>query len=224
MNLIKVMLLACMSAAAFAVGAEPFALNNNDISAGDCEKNCEAAVLLAGKLFMVRKGAERPALFLQPVQDTDYARDLRAEAVPGELNTDDCVASCEKQLEVADVTVTARRDDEGELVGVWITDVRFGGIFKKAKTSYGPPPAQPSAEEIEKLRGPVAAEGRKCVGGGGTGPGDVCPDHWTTIVHPSTTTLTHVVTIYVFQYVDCLGKIWEIQAADSRVPKGAGSC
>lgn len=210
MNLIKVMLLAWLSAAAFAVGAEPFALNNDDISAGDCEKNCEAAVLLAGKVFVVRKGAERPALFLQPVQDTDHARDLRAEAVPGELNTDDCVASCEKQLEVADVTVTARRDDEGELVGVWITDVRFGGIFKKVKRGlppgFGLPPAQPNAEDIEASLG-SAAEGRVCMGGGGTGPGDVCPEHWV-IVHLDRSCIARVVVdVYQFRYVNCRGDI-----------------
>lgn len=141
------------AADASAVAEEP--LRNADISAGDCEKDCIAHVLFGTDLFLLWKGEEVPSLLLPlgPVPSEN------AEALPtvvrGEINTRDCVASCEKALLVADLELTVQRDGDGEIAAVGARKVRFGnlrlvpdGLAMRSRTPSKEDDAPPSSPVV----------------------------------------------------------------------------
>ena len=145
MKLLKALCIPLTLALAGAESASAGPLLNADISAGACEQNCGEFVLLGDDLFFVWKGEERPNVVLRyGPKDGENAMKLAATPVRGELNTQDCVASCEVDVLVANLKLTVRRDGDGEIEAICarpLADIHFQG----AKTRRGLPPALPGS-------------------------------------------------------------------------------
>lgn len=227
MNLIKVLLLCCALPGALSAAAAPFTLTNEDISAGDCEKDCMRFVLVADEVIFVWKGAEQPKLFLpfgnrNDGPNADSLPDLLGDIVPipGELNTDDCVASCEKELLVADLELTARRDDDGHISAIWVREVHYGGIHKRAKVMRGFPSAALDPNQSAALDVGVS---QSCTGSGGTGPGDgECRERRVMDVHSTRCIvdggISWLVMVGEWLTVDCVGTILGQETFTYRMP------
>ncbi len=167
MRLLKALCIPLTLALAGAESASAGPLLNADISAGACEKNCGEFVLLGDDLFFVWKGEEHPNVVLRyGPKDGENAMKLAATPVPGELNTQDCVASCEVDVLVANLKLTVRRDGDGEIEAICARPLA-DSHFQEAKTARGLPPALPgSAKRLGQ-----AQSAAQCVSNR-TGPGN----------------------------------------------------
>lgn len=212
-------------AGAHAAAGEP--LLNADISAGDCEQDCTAVLLLGKDQFLLWKGDKRPKLLL-PLGPAPS--EVPPTTVRGEINTDDCVASCEKDLLVADLELTVRRDADGHISGVWVREVRLGTVHRiPAGAKPMQSPAVPKQDPKAAVNGPTQGS---CVGGRGTGPGDVeCRITRTFLVQGAACVRTSdgnwwLVVTGVWVTFDCVGRILDRQPMEYVMPAipGYTSC
>lgn len=195
-------------------------LANADISAGDCERNCLAWVLLSDDAFFVWKGEQHPQLVLSlGPADGENVKKMRAKMgftlVRGELHTGDCLANCEAAAVAANLELTVRRDGEGQIQAVWARSVGDGRGYRAPK----PPPSGALSGQDTATLAISAVDPAICTGGGGTGLGDV--ECRATVVHEVLRyrcTAQEVNWIGVKETVDCQGNILDAQAFQYRLP------
>lgn len=199
-------------------------LTNADISTGDCEQNCFAWVLFGDDVFFVWKGEQHPQLVLAlGPADGDNVNRMRAKMdftpVPGELYTGNCLANCEAVVVLANVEVTVRRDGEGDIQATWARELDTGRNYQAPKNL--PLDVLFRGQDVS----PTAKDAAICVGGGGTGPGDV--ECRTTTVYEVLACYCipgEVVWVGVIKTVDCHGNVLEAQAFEYRLPKWLEGC
>lgn len=200
-------------------------LRNEDINAGDCEKNCVQYVLLGADLFFVWKGEERPMLVVPfgPADGENARKEQNRGAVPvrGELNTGECVQACEALVRTANVELLVRRDGDGVIERIWV-DVLDTGRVRRVR---GAPGASPGGPQSSLGGGDGAGV---CVGGGGTGPGDGECSRTTEVWvrHSCHCLAEEIIWIGEIQTLDCRGNIVDVRATEYRLPRHAvdGRC
>ncbi len=199
-------------------------LANADISAGECEQNCFAWVLLGNDVFFVWKGEQHPQLVL-PLGPADGESVSRARAkiaftpVRGELRTDDCVADCETAVVAANMELTVRRGSEGGIKAIWARAVGTGRGYQAAKTvQLGPVAGGQGAAGTAKDAAGSTAETA-------VGPRDVeCRGTVVHELHNCHCIGEEIVLIGAKLTVDCRGNALDVQAPGYRLPLSVAGC